>query len=386
MPTVRPWNPVEVTQEYVLMERNPYFYMVDTEGNQLPYFDYVRIDAVGNVELYNLKLTSGDADVAMWFPTFENIELYKANELKAGYQVLIAKYANECAGSFAFNQAYQEDPVIGDLLRNIDFRRAISLGLNRDRMNQTLYFGLAEPHPTAPWKEMPWWSETFWNEYYQYDPARANRMLDELGLDRRDAEGYRLLPNGKRLTLTLTSDYAYFNRPAEMIIADMKELGIEVIYKLLDSTGFNEVRLANKLQLAGRGAVTRGTLFGRGAPDQWALRPEDLRRHLWGAAYIQWIASGGKEGVEPPQYILDHVKKWDTFVQMPSDSPEAAQFGKEYFQFFADQLFMLSGAGIPPQPIIVGNDIGNFPRTNLVFTSDSNFYHPYYPELWYRKK
>jgi peptide/nickel transport system substrate-binding protein len=384
MPTVRPWNPVEVTQEYILMERNPYFWMVDTAGNQLPYFDYVRFDAVGDMELYNLKLTAGDADVAMWFPSFENMELYKANEADGEYTTLIAQYMNECAGAFAFNMGYQEDAAIGDLMRNIDFRRAISLGLDRENMNDVMYFGLAEPHPTAPWKDMPWWSESFWNEYYEYDPELANQMLDELGLDQFDAEGYRLMEDGERLTLILTGDYAYFNIAAELIIDDMKQLGIEIIYKLLDPSAFSDASLNNELQLTARG-ISRGTLFGRGTPDNWALRPADVGRHRWGPAFIQWIASDGEEGVEPPDYILDHVSKWDTFVQMPSDSPEAAEFGKEYFQFFADQLFMLCGPGIPPQPFIVGNDIGNFPREDLKFASDNNFYHPYYPELWYRE-
>jgi len=382
MPTVRAWNPIEVTAEYVLMERNPYFWMVDTAGNQLPYFDYYRVDGVGDPELYNLKLTAGDADVAMWFPTFENMELYKANELEGGYATLIAMYPNECAGSFGINQAYQEDMVLGDLLRDIDFRRAISLGMDRDNMNDVMYFGLAEPHPTAPWKQMPWWSETFWNEYYTYDVPRANQMLDDLGLDQRDAAGYRLRPDGERLTLILTGDYAYFNIAAELFIDDMNQLGIEIIYKLLEPSSFAEGVINNELQLMARG-ITRGTLFGRGLPDSWALRT--VANHRWGGAFTQWIQTNGEEGVEPPDWILEHCLQWDEFEKLPSDSPEAAEFGKEYFQWFADNLFQLCGPGIPPQPFIVGNDIVNFPRENLLFMSDNNFYHPYYPELWYRK-
>ena len=181
MPTLRPWNPIEVKQEYILMERNPYFWYVDTEGNQLPYFDYARIEAVGDTELLNLKFTAGDADVSLWWGTFNNIELYKANELTGGYTTLIASYPNECAGGMSFNQAYQDDKVIGDLLRNIDFRRAVSLGYDRQNMNDVLYFGLAEKHPTAPLKSMPWWSDTFWNEYYEFDQARRTRCWTTWG-------------------------------------------------------------------------------------------------------------------------------------------------------------------------------------------------------------
>jgi len=383
MPTLRPWNPIEVKQEYILMERNPYFWYVDTEGNQLPYFDYARIEAVGDTELLNLKLTAGDADVSLWWGTFNNIELYKANELSGGYTTLIASYPNECAGGMSFNQAYQDDMVIGDLLRNIDFRRAISLGYDRQNMNDVLYFGLAEKHPAAPLKSMPWWSDTFWNEYQAtYDPVKANKMLDDLGLNKRDNEGYRLLPNGQRLAMTLTGDYAYYNIQAEMIIGDMKDLGMEVIYKLLDPTAFGQSLLNNEMQLIGRLGPSRMTLFGRGYPDQWAL---ETSGNEWGRPFVEWKLSKGERGVEPPAEITVHTDKWAEFVSVPSDSPRAAEIGKEYFQYFADQLFFLCGAGIPPQPFIIGNDIGNFPSENLVFASDNNFYHPYYPELWYRK-
>lgn len=381
-PSLRPWNPIEVTQEYILMERNPYFYYVDTEGNQLPYFDYYRVDAAADLQLYNLKLTAGEADVAMWFPQFDAMELYKANELSGGYTTLIASYPNECAGGFSFSQTYEEDMAIADLLRNIDFRRAVSLGYDRQDMNDTLYYGLAEKHPTAPLKSMPWWSDTFWNEYYDFDPDRANEMLDDLGLDQRDGEGYRLLPDGRRLSLVYTGDYAYIDIQAEMIIGDMKDLGIEVIYKRLDPNAFSQALIDNEQQLIGRLGPSRMTLFGRGFPDQWAL---ETSGNNWGRLFVIWKQTDGEEGIEPPAYITEHTDKWADFVAVPSDSPEAAALGKEYFQFFADQLFFLCGAGIPPQPFIVGNDIGNFPRENLVFVSDNNFYHPYYPELWFRK-
>jgi peptide/nickel transport system substrate-binding protein len=275
--------------------------------------------------------------------------------------------------------------VKGDLMRNIDFRRAVSLGINRDNWNEVLCFGLCEPHPYAPLKSMPWWSDTFWNEYYDYDVEKANQMLDDLGLDQRDGEGYRLMENGERLSLTFTSGYAGCNQTAELFIQDMQDLGIEIIYSLLDPTTQGEASAANETQLMCGGAG-RITLFGRGTPDNWALRTTDISRHFWGAGFLQWMRTEGEEGVEPPDFIKEATDKWDTFTQLPADSPEAAEFGKEYFQFFADQMFGITGAGIGLKPFIVSNTIGGFPReAELYFGSDNNFYHPYYPELWFRK-
>ncbi len=385
MPVVRPWHPVEVTQEYILMERNPYFYMVDTAGNQLPYFDYLRVDVAGDVELYNLKLTAGEADVALWFPSFANMELYKANELSGNYQTLLAKSVAGVEGSLTFNVSYVEDMVVGDLMRNLDFRRAISLGMNRDKWNDVLCFGLCEPHPAAPLKSMPWWSDSFIDEYYAFDPDRANQMLDDLGLDQRDSEGYRLMEDGRRLILTLTSAYAATNSWAELFTQDMRDIGIEIIYNLLEPVAQEAALTSNQVHLSA-GGVGRITLFGRGTPDNWALHLSDRSRHFWGPGYLQWMASDGEEGVEPPEELMEQMAKWEVFSQLPADSPEAAEFGKAYFQWFIDNMYLIGGHGLGQQPFIIHNTIGGFPKdADLYFGSDNNFYQPYNPELWYRK-
>ena len=208
-------------------------------------------------------------------------------------------------------------------------------------------------------------------------------MLDDLGLNKRDNEGYRLLSNGQRLALTLTGDYAYFNIQAEMIIGDMKDLGIEVIYKLLDPTAFGQSLLNNEMQLIGRLGPSRMTLFGRGYPDQWAL---ETTGNEWGRPFVEWKLSKGERGVEPPAEITVHTDKWAEFVSVPSDSPKAAEFGKEYFQYFADELLVPLWRRHPAAALHHRQRHRQLPaRGHLVFASDNNFYHPYYPELWYRK-
>jgi peptide/nickel transport system substrate-binding protein len=367
------------------MERNPYFWMIDTAGNQLPYFDYLRVDVAGDVELYNLKVTAGETDAALWFPDFANMELFKANELFGNYQTILAKDMSGVGGSLTFNVSYVEDMAVGDLMRDLDFRRAVSLGMDRDKWNEVLCFGLCEAHPAAPLKGMPWWSDSFMDEYYAYDPERANEMLDGLGLDQRDSEGYRLMENGERLALTLTSGYASTNSWAELFTQDMKEIGIEIIYNLLEPVAQEEALTSNQTHLMA-GGVGRITLFGRGTPDNWALQISDRSRHFWGPGYLQWMATNGEEGVEPSEDLLEQMAKWDIFTQLPADSSEAAEFGTDYFQWFADNLYMVGGHGLGLKPFIIHNTIGGFPKdVDLYFGSDNNFFHPYYPELWFRK-
>ena len=384
MPTIRPWNPIEITQDHIVMERNPYFYMVDQAGNQLPYFDTLRVDAVGDLELYNLKITAGESDVAMWFPTFDKMELYKANEAKGNYKTLTAMWLDQCLYGVDFNWTTL-DETKRQLMQNLEFRQALSLATDRDKMNKTLFYGLAEPHPASPGKTMPWYDPAFLTKVQStYDVAEANKLLDKIGLDKKDADGYRLMKNGKRASFVMLFATGVPATPCEMLTSDYKKVGIEIACKSMDPTqvGNTIVDGTMEMNMVNQG---RGTLFGRGTPDRWAFRPEDRVRHTWGAGYVQWFATGGKEGMEPPQEIKDLAAKWAEFEKLPSDSPQAATAGKAYFKWFADNIPFFCASGTTPTPYLVRNDIGNFPTKGLYFGSDNNFFHPYYPELWFRK-
>ncbi len=387
IPSVRPWNPVEITQDHITLERNPYFYMVDLAGNQLPYFDELRIDAVGDPELYNLKVSAGESDLGMWFTDFSSMELYRSGEEAGNYTTYVAQALEPCNPAFFLNQTVA-DAEKRDLFQNFDFRAALSLAMDRDTMNDVMFFGLAVPHPTAPNSGMPWYSDDFWNDYVQtYDPDRANQMLDGIGLTERDSDGYRLLPSGNRLTINIETStgipmYAQFG---ELLTSEWKAIGVDVTLTLLDPTAHRDVNESNENE-ATIWNLGRGTLFGRGTPDNWGF--SDSGANYWAGTYVEWFNSNGETGTEPPDAIKEEHQKLADFSLIASDSPEAATVGKDYYQFFADNLYFFCGPGTNPTPVIVRNDIGNFPPAgvdDLYMGSDNNFYHPYVLEAWYRK-
>ena len=386
MPSIRPWNPIEIKQDYMLLERNPYFYYVDQKGNQLPYFDYLRVDVAGDISVYNLKITAGESDAAIWFPTLDQMELYKANEAKGNYTTLVASSMDPCADAMFFNQT-APDETKRELFQTFEFRAAMSLALNRQKINDTLYYGLATPHLPTPNKNMPWYDPAWEtaNKYLNtYDPTSANAMLDKLGLDKKDSEGFRLMKNGQRLSIIAFMPTGGSTAESEMIAADLKNVGVEWVIKPTDPTTLAQLQSANNFE-AFLWGLGRGTLFGRGTPDEFAFRPEDAPRDMWAAGYRQWFATGGSQGVEPPQVIKDLNTMWGEFEKLPSDSAKAAEVGKTYFKYFVDNMPFFCVAGQSPKPVIVKNDIMNFPKTDLWFGSDNNFYNPYFPELWFRK-
>ena len=131
--------------DYIIAERNPYYWKVDTAGNQLPYIDKVRVSIVADTEMMNMKAVTGEADFAGLNTTMENYTLYKENEEKGNYRVLLWQRVQGVDVIYQPNLTYEEDLVLRDIFRDVRFRRALSLAINRDEINQMLYYGRLPP-------------------------------------------------------------------------------------------------------------------------------------------------------------------------------------------------------------------------------------------------
>ena len=147
------------TGTYRLYERNPYYYEVDTAGNQLPYIDTI-VNNLAGKETIDLKIVSGEADVQAYNTSFANYTLYKESEAAAGYTVYPIPGILGSQLAFGFN-LNNEDPALRALFQDVRFRRAMSLAIDRDEMNNAIYFGLATARqatvdPTVSFYKQEW--------------------------------------------------------------------------------------------------------------------------------------------------------------------------------------------------------------------------------------
>ena len=204
VPTLRPWVLRQESATTRLYERNPFWYCVDTEGNQLPYIDRVQA-TLADGETYTLKVLSGEVTRAK-FPAFEDFTLYKQNEASGDYKVLVLTGLFGGMHTYHINQNHEE-PVLAEVLRDLRFRRALSLAIDRDEMNETLYSGMGAPRQVTVNPDVSYYNPEWGEEhpYASYDPDQANRLLDEMGLTERDRDGFRKLPNGETINLTVVS-------------------------------------------------------------------------------------------------------------------------------------------------------------------------------------
>ena len=181
-PTLKAYKVVAKTLDKVIYERNPYYWKTDTEGNQLPYIDRVEVEILKDQEMVNLKIVAGELDFAAFNTTLENYPLYKENEDAANIRVLLWPDVFGAEVLVMVNLTH-EDPVVRKIFQDKRFRIALSLGIDRDEINELFYLGLAESRQATVVPASAFYEEEFANAYVEHDVAEANRLLDEMGLN-----------------------------------------------------------------------------------------------------------------------------------------------------------------------------------------------------------
>ena len=197
LPTLGPWKTIQPinTPNWVL-ERNPFYWAVDTEGNQLPYIDRVQLTLAENLEVLNLRAVAGEYDLQERHIDIAKLPVILENQEKGGYTVHLDLAYNGSDSVLQINQSYAADPEVAKWLTNADFRRALSMGLDRDQLNETFWLGVGVPGSVVPAESSPYNPgpeyRTTWSTH---DVDKANALLNSIGLTE---EGRRGLPAAHR--------------------------------------------------------------------------------------------------------------------------------------------------------------------------------------------
>ncbi len=201
MPLMEAWTKDAETPTGDTGARNPYYFKVDAEGNQLPYIDSYNRSRRGDTQTSVLQITAGQVDFEAYGLTITMFPVLKSGEDKGGYDVWQAVDMWPCATQFAVNHCFNKDKKMGELLNNAQFRRALSIAIDRDAINESQFLGMGRPVQVTVLWDTPWYKEEWGKAYAQYDVKQANTWLDEIGLNKRDAEGFRTFADGSKLTL-----------------------------------------------------------------------------------------------------------------------------------------------------------------------------------------
>jgi peptide/nickel transport system substrate-binding protein len=373
LPVVTPWKTTTpINTPTWTLERNPYFYGVDTAGNQLPYIDKIVMTLAENLEVLNLRAIAGEYEKQARHIDLQKLPVLLENQQKGGYKVYLDPSTQGTDVALWFNMSYEADPEIAKWLTNRDFRRALALGIDRDQLNETFWLGLGVPGAALPGEDTLYSpGAEYRTRWATYEPQQANAMLDAIGLDKKDTEGYRLRTDGKgRLRIEVQTFVGFFQstQVCEMIREQWKKIGIQADVKEVERSLAGRRRDANEHQIYVDAQWGSDNMFGH-IP---AFFPYDGGNAI-GPLYGRWFASGGSKGKEPPARMRELMELYRKAFGVPRE--ERIALAKEIWKIAVDEVWTIGTVGLSPgiQGVRVAKTtMGNLPARQWVSAVSDN--------------
>jgi peptide/nickel transport system substrate-binding protein len=359
LPTLQPWMNVTErnTQRYVL-RRNPFYHRIDPAGRQLPYVDALEMTIAAS-GLIPAKTNRGESDLQARGLSFSDAPVLKKGEAQGGYRTLLwtSGYASEIA---LYPNLNYNDPVWREVLRDVRFRRALSLAISRETINKSLYFGLARTVNTAALPPSPFYQEAHAAAWAEYDAARANALLDEMGLTER--EGWvRTLPDGRPLeVIAETAGERQEEIDALELIAEMwREIGVRLVFRPLDRDILRNKVYAGESMMPVWFGWSLGVPTAAAAPTEQA--PVDQSVFSW-PKWGQHYQTKGELGEAPDYPPAERLMAlYDAWKAAPDDAGRAEAW-REILAIHADQVFSIGLVASAPQPVVIAESLTNFPE------------------------
>lgn len=362
LPVLTAWKTTSpINTPTFTLERNPYSIWVDTAGNQLPYLDDIVMTLAENIEVINLRAIAGDYDFQARHIDIAKLPIILENRESGDYSVYLdtGDYGSDI--HLTINQTYVLDEEVGKWLGTTDFRRALSLGIQRDQINETFLLGTGvsgSPVPSDNNRYNPGPEyRTLWSTY---DPDQANQLLDGIGLTAKDGDGFRQrLDGGGRLRIeavTTSGQFMPFTQICEVISEDLKAIGIELIVREVERGLSDTMVAANEVQIY---------VWNNDGSENVFLSPKAViprGADTMGPLYGLWFGSNGAEGMEPPDHLKAAMEKYQQ--GQTATVEERTQLGKELWANAIDQVYAIGVVGLSAASMgirLVKNYVGNNP-------------------------
>ena len=382
LPTLQPWvNTTTPPSERFVFERNPFFHRVDPQGRQLPYIDQVFVYMAGS-SIIPAKVGAGASDLQARYLRFDNYTFLKATEEREKQKVRLWRTARG-ARIALYPNLNVTDGVYRRLFRDVRFRRALSLAINRDEINQAIFFGLAIEGNNTVLPGSPLYREDYRHAWAQFDLDQANALLDEIGLSERDGRGVRLLPDGRSADLIVESagESTEETDVLELIRDSWSHIGIKLHTKPSQRTLFRNRIFSGKTQMAIWTGLENALLNVDMSPGELApVRQDHLQWPKWG----QYVQTKGRSGepVDIPEAaeLLDLFHAWEA----TAEESERKKIWHRMLQIHAEQVFTLGVIAGVPQPVVFKEALRNLPEEGLYNWDPGAFFGIYHLDsLWF---
>ncbi len=364
LPTLQPWmlTTAPPSTRFVF-KRNPYYHRVDTNGQQLPYIDQVTLEVVDS-KLIPIKAGAGETDLQARGLYFKHYTFLKESEERSRLNTYLWQTARG-AHLALYPNLNASDEVWREVMRDVRFRRALSLAIDRDEINQIMYFGLALGGNNTVLPQSPLYREEYRFRWADFDPERADALLDEIGLTERSPEGLRLLPDGRPMELIVES--AGEESEETDLLELVHDAWLKIGIKIHTKPSQREV-LRNRI-FAGDALMSISYGLENGIPtadmSPWEFAPTDqFDQYQWPKWGQYWQTKG--EAGEPPdmpeaEELLALFQSWRT----ATDQEQRKAIWQQMLEIYSDQVYSIGLASGVFQPIVAKKTLRNLPAEGI---------------------
>lgn len=382
LPTLQPWmltTPPPTTR--FVFERNPHFHRVDEKGQQLPYLDRVTLEVVDS-KLIPVKAGAGETQLQSRGLFFKHYTFLKESEERSKLNTLLWQTARG-AHLALYPNLNASDETWRTLLRDVRFRRALSLGIDREEINQIMYFGLAMGGNNTVLPQSPLYREDYRFQWANFDPEQANALLDDIGLTTWSNDGVRLLPDGRPLELIIETagEETEETDLLELVGEAWLKLGIKIHAKPSQREVLRNRIFAGDTLMSISYGLENGIPTAEMSP--WEFAPtSQFDQYQWPKWGQHWETKG--EAGEAPdlpeaKLLLSLFKSW----QVASSVREKEAIWHEMLEIYNQQVYSIGLASGVLQPIVVDKALRNLPAEGVYNWEPGAHFGMYRPDTFW---
>ncbi|HEX5077512.1 MAG TPA: ABC transporter substrate-binding protein [Geminicoccaceae bacterium] len=359
LPTLQPWmltNAPPATR--FVFVRNPYFHRVDPDGQQLPYIDKVVFDVVDD-QLIPVKTGAGETDLQSRGLFFKHYTFLKESEQRSGLQTHLWNTA-QGAHLAIYPNLNAQDEVWRELFRDVRFRRALSLGINRDEINQMMFYGLGAGGNNTVLPQSPLYKPEYREHWATYDPEQANALLDEIGLTERSPDGLRLLPDGRPMELVVETagEDSEQSDVLELVEEDWLALGIQIHTRPSQRELFRNRIFSGETLMSIWYGLENGIPTADMSPQEFApTNQQQLQWPKWGQYYETKGQAGEAPDTPEAKKLLELFGEW----RQARSTEERRKIWDAILPLYSDQVYSIGLISSVMQPVAVRKSLRNVP-------------------------
>ena len=379
VPTLEAFITVEDTTEGRRVVANPFFHMVDTAGNQLPYINEINELYVSDNEVRLLMLVNGDVDYKSQSLGLPDAPTMLDGQEGGNYTVELRPQISMSV--IAFNVTV-EDEARRALYNDIEFRRAVSHAINREEINSVAFFDLGSIEQYIGFDPIPGFAtEEQVSAFTAFDPDAAIATFDSLGFVDVDGDGFRELPNGDTYTLSINfSTQGVSATVVELLTQQFRDVGINASMREVTSDEYRAAQSANELDMH---------IWTKGQPVPVLLGNPEIFTVPFGGFFgipngmlwAQYLETDGAQGIEPPAWTAEMAETIIEWQQFQPGTPESDSLGAALIDMSLEQLLYI-GLVKAPAPVYRSNLLGNF-HPPVTWSYEYYRMYPYRPAQWW---